>query len=67
MDQPTKDDIAIVGAKLCFAGPVGSIISDSCRSKSHMTFSNEPQVCIRNVHYVNNVTEVYYLDANCLE
>ena len=41
-DWPTKDDIGIVDAKLCFAGPEVLNVSDSHRS--YIRFPSEPQV-----------------------
>ena len=43
-DWPSSDDIGIVDAKLCFAGPEVPDVSDSSRLKSRIRFPNEPEV-----------------------
>ena len=40
-DWPTKDDVGLVDAKLCFSGPCIPNITDGYRKKSHMTFNLE--------------------------
>lgn len=43
-DWPTKEDIGIVDAKLCFAGPCIPNLTDASRKKAHMTFEIEKEV-----------------------
>lgn len=43
-DWPIKEDVGIVDAKLCFAGPCMPNIADSSRKKAFLTFASEGEV-----------------------